>query len=82
MAEKLDENRYLLYEKYCGLRLIANVITIAKNIQERYSLFAEFLKMIHVDKEVSHLDAEGIEQHLHPQTYRKVRVYDTHVKEN
>lgn len=54
MAEKLDENRYLLYEKFCGLRLTANVITIAKNIQERYSLFAEFLKMIRVDKEVSH----------------------------
>ena len=67
MVRKLDENHYLIYEKYRGLRLTADGITVAKNIQEKHSLFAEFLKMIVVEDEVAHLDAEGIEHHLHPQ---------------
>lgn len=49
MVKKLDENHYLIYEKYSGLRLTADGITIAKNIQEKHSLFAEFLKMIWVE---------------------------------
>ena len=36
------------------------------------SLFAEFLKMIvWVEDDVAHLDAEGIEHHLHPQTIKR-----------
>ncbi|WP_415310554.1 hypothetical protein [Candidatus Nitrosocosmicus sp. FF01] len=46
MVKKLDENHYLIYEKYRGLRLTADGITIANNIQEKHSLFAEYLKMI------------------------------------
>ncbi len=72
MVKKLDENSYLIYEKYRGLRLTSQGIQIAKNIQEKHSLFAEFLKMIGVDNETAHLDAEGIEHHLHPQTIRKL----------
>ena len=72
MVKKLDENRYLIYEKYRGLRLTSQGIHIAKNIQEKHSLFAEFLKMIGVDNETAHLDAEGIEHHLHPQTIKKL----------
>ena len=72
MVKKLDENHYLIYEKYRGLRLTEDGITIAKNIQEKHSLFAEFLKMIGVDDEVAHLDAEGIEHHLHPQTIERL----------
>lgn len=74
MVKKLDENHYLIYEKYRGLRLTADGITIAKNIQEKHSLFAEFLKMIGVDDEVAHLDAEGIEHHLHPQTIKRLEL--------
>jgi Mn-dependent DtxR family transcriptional regulator len=46
MVKKLDENHYLIYEKYRGLRLTTDGITIANNIQEKHSLFAEYLKMI------------------------------------
>jgi len=74
MVKKLDENHYLIYEKYKGLRLTADGITIAKNIQEKHSLFAEFLKMIGVDDKVAHLDAEGIEHYLHPQTKKKLEL--------
>jgi len=72
MVKKLDENRYLVYEKYRGLSLTTEGIHIAKNIQEKHSLFVEFLKIIGVDDETAHIDAEGIEHHLHPLTIRKL----------
>lgn len=72
MVKKLDENQYLVYEKYRGLKLTNQGIQIAKNIREKHSLFAEFLKMIGVDDETANLDAEGIEHHLHPQTIKKL----------
>ena len=46
MVKKLDENRYLVYEKYRGLSLTTEGIHIAKNMQEKHSLFVEFLKII------------------------------------
>ncbi len=75
MVKKLDENRYLIYEKYRGLSLTTEGINIAKNIQEKHSLFVEFLKMIGVDDETAHLDAEGIEHHLHPRTIKKLESF-------
>jgi Mn-dependent DtxR family transcriptional regulator len=72
MVKKLDENRYLVYVKYRGLSLTTEGIHIAKNMQEKHSLFVEFLKIIGVDDETAHIDAEGIEHHLHPQTIRKL----------
>ncbi|CAN5882157.1 hypothetical protein BH23THE1_BH23THE1_07150 [soil metagenome] len=76
VVKKLYENHYLIYEKYRGLRLkeagininINININIAQNIRENHSLFAEFLKMIGIEDDVAHLDAEGIEHHLHPST--------------
>jgi Mn-dependent DtxR family transcriptional regulator len=75
MVKKLDENRYLIYEKYRGLRLTSEGIQIAKNIQEKHSLFVEFLKMIGIDDDTAHIDAEGIEHHLHPQTIKKLEKF-------
>ena len=72
MVKKLDENHYLIYEKYRGLKLTGAGINIAQNIREKHSLFAEFLKMIEVEDDVVHLDAEGIEHHLHPQTIKRL----------
>ncbi len=73
MVKKLDENHYLIYEKYGGLRLKeARInINIAQNIRENHSLITEFLKMIGVEDDVAHLDAEGIEHYLHPQTIER-----------
>lgn len=72
MVKKLDENHYFIYEKYRGLKLTGAGINIAQNIREKHSLFAEFLKMIGVEDDVVHLDAEGIEQHLYPQTIKRL----------
>lgn len=75
MVKKLDENKYLIYEKYRGLNLTNEGINIAKNIHEKHSLFVEFLKMIGIDDETAHLDAEGIEHHLHPQTIKNLESF-------
>lgn len=72
MVKKLDENRYLKYEKYRGLNLTMEGINVAKNIHEKHSLFVEFLKIIGVEDEIAHIDAEGIEHHLHIQTIKKL----------
>lgn len=44
MVMKLDENHYLIYDKYRGLRLTEAGTRIAQNIQEKHLLVAEFLK--------------------------------------
>ncbi len=75
MVKRLDENHYLIYEKYRGLRLTKSGINIAKAIQEKHSLFAEFLKIIGVDDETAHVDAEGIEHHLHPITIKRLEKF-------
>ncbi len=64
----MDENNYLIYEKYKGLKVTEAGINIPQNIREKRSLFAEFLNMIGVEDDVAHLDVEWIEHHLHPQT--------------
>ncbi|HEX5185929.1 MAG TPA: hypothetical protein VFV86_03475 [Nitrososphaeraceae archaeon] len=48
MVKKLDDNNYLIYEKYRGLKHTGAGINIAQNIREIHSLFVEFLKMIKV----------------------------------
>ncbi|WP_414630546.1 transcriptional regulator [Candidatus Nitrosocosmicus hydrocola] len=74
MVKKLGENNYLIYEKNIGLKLTADGITLVKNIEEKYSLFAKILKMICVDDNVAHLDAEGIEHHPHPHTTKRLEI--------
>ena len=82
MIQKLDKNRYLDYEKYRGIRLTEEGITISKNMHERHSLLTEFLKMIGVDEETANRDAEGIEHHLQPETLKKLQEFVKLVEQN
>lgn len=75
MIKKLDECRYLDYEKYRGIRLTEEGIVVAKSIHERHSLLTEFFKMIGIDEETANRDAEGIEHHLHRQTLKKLQEF-------
>ncbi len=81
MVKRLDENKYLVYEKYRGLNLTSEGINIARNIHKKHSLFVEFLKLIGIDDETAHLDAEGIEHHLHPQTIKNLESFIILLKE-
>jgi Mn-dependent DtxR family transcriptional regulator len=75
MLQRLDENKYLHYEKYRGISLTREGISMAKNIHEKHGLLAEFLKMIGVDGNVANLDADGIEHHLHQETLKKLHEF-------
>ncbi|MGB8933588.1 MAG: transcriptional regulator MntR [Candidatus Nitrosopolaris sp.] len=75
MLQRLDESKYLKYEKYRGINLTQEGINVAVNIREKHGLLSEFFKMIGVDEDVANIDAEGIEHHLHPQTLKKLREF-------
>jgi Mn-dependent DtxR family transcriptional regulator len=75
MLQRLDESKYLKYEKYRGINLTEVGIEVAENIHEKHGLLSEFFKMIGVDEDIANIDAEGIEHHLHPQTLKKLREF-------
>ena len=52
MVKKLDENRYLIYEKYRGLSLTIEGTHIAKNIQEKQKLFSAYPETIVLSKNI------------------------------
>ena len=82
MLQRLDETKYLKYEKYRGINLAEEGIEVAENIHEKHGLLSEFFKMIGVNEDIANIDAEGIEHHLHPQTLKKLRVFiSNHKKE-
>jgi Mn-dependent DtxR family transcriptional regulator len=64
MVQKLDEKKYLVYEKYRGLVLTAKGKKIGKRLVDRHTLLEQFLKMIGVSEELIYNDVEGIEHHL------------------
>jgi Mn-dependent DtxR family transcriptional regulator len=82
MLQRLDESKYLRYERYRGISLTNEGVSMAENIHEKHSLLIEFLKMIGVDENVANIDAEGIEHHLHPETLKKLQVFINVIKKN
>lgn len=64
MVQKLDENKYLIYEKYRGLVLTAKGKKIGKRLVDRHHLLEDFLRLIGVREELIYQDVEGIEHHL------------------
>ena len=61
MVQKLDKDKYLVYEKYRGLVLTTKGKKIGKRLVDRHSLLEEFMRVIGVDEDQ---DVEGIEHHL------------------
>lgn len=64
MVQKLDKNKYLVYEKYRGLFLTAKGRKVGKRLVDRHSLLEEFLQIIGVTEDQIYHDVEGIEHHL------------------
>jgi DtxR family manganese transport transcriptional regulator len=82
MVQRLDESGHLHYEKYRGIMLTDEGISIAKGMHERHNLLVEFLKMIGVTDNIANRDAEGIEHHLHPETLKKLEGFVKDMKKN
>ncbi|WP_078379760.1 transcriptional regulator MntR [Sutcliffiella halmapala] len=64
MVQKLDKDKYLIYEKYRGLVLTSKGKKIGKRLVYRHELLEQFLRVIGVDEENIYVDVEGIEHHL------------------
>ncbi len=64
MVQKLDQNKYLVYEKYRGLVLTAKGKKAGKRLVDRHALLEDFLQIIGVPEEQIYHDVEGIEHHL------------------
>jgi len=82
MVQRLDESGHLNYEKYRGIMLTEEGISVAKGMHERHNLLVEFLKMIGVKDKIANRDAEGIEHHLHPETLKKLEEFVKAMKKN
>ena len=80
MLKRLDENKYLRYEKYRGISLTGEGIAVAENIRQKHGLLAEFLKMIGVDENIANVDAEGIEHHIHAETLKRMEVFVNNIR--
>lgn len=64
MVQKLDRDKYLVYEKYRGLVLTPKGKKIGKRLVDRHTLLEDFLRIIGVNEEHIYEDVEGIEHHL------------------
>ena len=64
MVQKLDQEKYLIYEKYRGLVLTPDGKKIGKRLVYRHELLEQMLRLIGVEEENIYHDVEGIEHHL------------------
>lgn len=64
MAQRLDREGYVLYERYKGLELTDKGLKFGKKLVRRHYLLEQFLRIIGVDEENIYGDVEGIEHHL------------------
>ncbi len=74
MVQKLDQEKYLIYEKYRGLVLTPDGKKIGKRLVYRHELLEQMLRLIGVEEENIYHDVEGIEHHL---SWNSIdRIYD------
>ena len=82
MLQKLDEKKYLEYEKYHGINLTNMGKQVADTIRRKHSTLLEFFEILNIGKEIANQDTEGLEHHLNPKTIRQLRKYITFLKSN
>lgn len=64
MAQRLNREGYIVYERYKGLELTEKGLVFGKKLVRRHELLEQFLRIIGVDEENIYGDVEGIEHHL------------------
>jgi len=82
MLQKLDEKKYLEYEKYHGINLTNMGKQVADTIRRKHSTLLEFFEILNVGKEIANQDTEGLEHHLNPKTISQIKKYITFLKSN
>ncbi|MEH6941275.1 transcriptional regulator MntR [Bacillus sp. JJ722] len=64
MVQKLDQEEYLIYEKYRGLILTSKGKKVGRRLVYRHDLLENLLRIMGVKEENIYHDVEGIEHHL------------------
>ena len=82
MLQKLDEKKYLEYEKYHGINLTHIGRQVADTIRRKHSILLEFFEILNVGKGIANQDTEGLEHHLNDKTIRQLRKFITFLKSN
>lgn len=82
MLQKLDEKKYLEYEKYHGINLTNMGKQVADTIRRKHSILLEFFEILNVGKGIANQDTEGLEHHLNDKTIRRLRKFITFLKSN
>ena len=82
MLQKLDEKKYLEYEKYHGINLTNMGKQGADGIRRKHSTLLEFFEILGIGKEIANRDTEGLEHHLNDKTIRRLKKYITFLKSN
>jgi len=82
MLQKLDEKKYLEYEKYHGINLTDIGRQVADTIRRKHSILLEFFEILNVGKGIANQDSEGLEHHLNDKTIRQLKKYITFLKSN
>ena len=77
MLQKLDEKKYLEYEKYHGINLTYIGKQVADTIRRKHSTLLEFFEILGVGKGIANQDTEGLEHHLNDKTIRQLRKFIT-----
>jgi len=80
MLQRLDEDGYIEYTKYQGLKLNPTGKKLANKIHQKHSDLLEFFEMIGVGSSIANQDVEGIEHHLNPKTTKQLRKFVTFLK--
>ena len=80
MLRRLDEDKYIDYTKYQGLKLTSLGKNIASEIRQKHSDLLEFFEIIGVDSSIANKDVEGMEHHLNPKTLKQIRKFITLLK--
>ena len=82
MLQKLDEKKYLEYEKYHGINLTDIGKQVADTSRRKHSTLLEFFEILNVGKGIANQDTEGLEHHLNDKTIRQLRKFITFLKSN
>jgi len=82
MLQKLDEKKYLEYEKYHGINLTNKGKQVADTIRRKHSTLLEFFEVLNIGRGIANQDTEGLEHHLNAKTIRQLRKYITFLKSN
>ena len=82
MIQRLDEQGYLVYEKYRGIRLTELGEKVAKRMARRHRLLEKFLRLLELDESVVQRDAEGIEHYISPPTIDRLASMVSYLEQN